>query len=261
MLKWFTSLMAGVVMAVVAPAAHAGFIHTNVSTVGDAGAFVHQETGIEWLNTRYTDGKSINQALASYPGWRLPTEDEVIQLSQYIFKMATQHFALYPVANDGATDYTNSGYSSCANPLCAITQVYLSWFGKTNTWTDKDGNSSTMRAMYLDEDNKVAAVSAAQWWNNYYRRITVNNVVTTSADFVNHEYAVFLVSDGGLTLSSQLDPSLNANNINAPVNNPAPEPAPEPTVPVNAPTLGALGLLLITLCSSRPGRKALFKPS
>lgn len=45
---------------------------------------------------------------------------------------------------------------------------------------------------------------------------------TWTADSVSSSYGVFLVSDGGVTLSSQQNPELNINNPNAPVNNQPP---------------------------------------
>lgn len=265
MFKWLTSLMAGVVMAVVAPAAHAGFISTDVLVSGDSRAFVHQETGVEWLRLSNTDGMSISQALTAFPGWRLPTEDEVIAMSKDVFKFASPtKYQTLPVADDGRTRYFQNGYTSCAStsPFCAIANYFGGGlFGWTDEEQNKDGVKYSMGGIYLDEDNNVAAVNAKRWYNNYYKEIDVNLVISADQNWSNSTYGVFLVSDGGLTLSSKLDPSLNANNINAPVNNPVPEPTPEPTVPVNAPMLGALGLLLVMLCSSRTGRKAIFQPS
>jgi hypothetical protein len=60
-----------------------------------------------------------------------------------------------------------------------------------------------------------------------------DNITYTSSA---HYLGVFLVSDGGTTLSSINDPSLNINNSAAPINNAV-------SVPLPA-TLGLLGLSL-----------------
>lgn len=62
-------------------------------------------------------------------------------------------------------------------------------------------------------------------------------------DYKNVHDGVYLVSDGGTTLSSISNPNLNINNPNAPVNQVPDAPA---DVPVNA-GFGLLGLALMAL--------------
>lgn len=224
--------------------AHAGFVKTDVSTSGGGGAVVHQETGIEWLNAKYTLGMSVTQALATYAGWRLPTEDEVIAMAKEMFRLGTSYYASFPIANDGMTRYTNSGYSSCTGSrLCAVHQQIVGAFGITQSYSDKDGPSQIFNAIYLDEDNKVANLTSSLLYNNYYRDIRVNQLVSNDINWYSATAAVFLVSDGGLTWSSKNDPLLNVNNPSSPVNNPV-EPD-EPTHDVNGPASASIFALTL----------------
>lgn len=223
-------LAALMAFSVISHSAHAAFLKTDVTAAGDAGAFVDQDTGIEWLSLKYTDGMSISQALAAYSGWRLPTEDEVITMAKAMFKASTIHYAVLPVADDGLTRYTSNGYSSCGgNAYCNIVQGFFYWFDRTDVF-QSSGPSSSMNAIYLDEDNNVARISALNWYNNYHRDVRINEVISTNQGWVSADTGVFLVSDGGKTLSSIENPSLNINNPSSPINNPVePEPEPIPT--------------------------------
>jgi hypothetical protein len=55
-----------------------------------------------------------------------------------------------------------------------------------------------------------------------YIAFNSNWAVTNNTNYSNDAFGVYLVSDGGTTLSSINDPSLNANNANAPASVPLP---------------------------------------
>jgi hypothetical protein len=65
-------------------------------------------------------------------------------------------------------------------------------------------------------------------------RIEYELLRSNDFNYSSSRYGVFLINDGGVTLSSINDPSLNINNANAPVNNAT-------SVPLPA-TFGLLGL-------------------
>jgi parallel beta-helix repeat protein len=54
--------------------------------------------------------------------------------------------------------------------------------------------------------------------DNYLLLLSNGNTLN-DYDYTDNSYGVYLVSDGGTTLSSQQDPSINANNANAPAAN------------------------------------------
>lgn len=69
---------------------NAAFLKTDVSNVGDAGAVLDSESGLEWLNISYTKGQSLSfveQRITSgdLQGWRLPTENEVVDMLNRFF--------------------------------------------------------------------------------------------------------------------------------------------------------------------------------
>lgn len=74
---------------------------------------------------------------------------------------------------------------------------------------------------YFKRDNGTQGVSGFISINNttgtsgwYFNPLT-----TTTPDIIgNHQYGVYLVSDGGLTLSSINNPEININNPKSPIN-------------------------------------------
>jgi hypothetical protein len=200
--------------------ANAGFIETDWQEVGDGKATLHEETGIEWLNVSETSGLSVNEALAQtvdggiYEGWRLPSFEEVdnwwrsILAGNYILTLGEGHII----------DDSNYGETAKA-------------------WMEANGLHDTIQArsygigLTSDGDYGFWGVSRVND-NTRYRYGAYEYTANTT-----HTYAgVFLVSDGGLTLSSTEDPTLNASNPNAPINQ-----VPEPSM-LALMALGSLGL-------------------
>lgn len=180
-------------IALASMGANAELISTDWKTTGDSLATLDKATGIEWLDLTETDGMSINQVqallLTTYAGWRLPTSDEVENLitNQFSFFGTT-----FKTSMDLAQDWgSHFGYTS------AIQQSY----GLYNL------NGSTYMAGAYTNNPTTA-------FGKYLRSYNLSTSIASDG--------VFLVSDGGTTLSSINNPLLNANNENAPRSVPLP---------------------------------------
>lgn len=208
--------------------ANASFEYTDWKTVGDKKAFLDGSTGQEWLRLSQTGNKSIsdvlNQLFTTYAGWRLPTNTEVTKFVTNIY----------------------GGLNLQFHEVTARSNYYAMYLG-ANRFASWMGNgyktAVTHGGLYYDEDGKIRVFGAYMNEGGAYT-ITMGlessylyNVNSRAGGY----FGVFLVSDGGTTLSSINNPMLNINNPNAPVNQVPEAPA---DVPVHA-GFGLLGLLLM----------------
>lgn len=202
-------LAAGLVSA----QANAAFVATDWKSGGDTLATLDTNTGLEWLDLSQTMGKSLSDVTSllstTYKGWRLPTVAEITKLAQSI----VPHFVGEELNWDG---YLQDSKSPITNEVQALFGGTLGLY-KTPQW----GNV------------KVFGVNYGLLFNT----LTSEFVPT----FASKTYGVYLVSDGGTTLSSINNPMLNINNPNAPIHHVPDVPA---DVPVHA-GFGMLGLLLM----------------
>jgi hypothetical protein len=195
------------------------FISTDVYAEGDNLATLHYETGLEWLDLTETDGMSINDANDALngrlAGWRLPTNEEVETL-------ITSFFAGY--------DYTQSTYatvreSGATNPMFAYNRI----FGEGGSYSY--GNYTVGK--YYDESNIIRIAGGYINGSSYSVLYGIDSQYSYTP--TSPTYGVYLVSDGGVTRSSKLDPTLNSNNPNAPIGD------------VPAMAMGGLGILALGL--------------
>lgn len=209
--------------------AQAALVATDWKTQGDALSTLDEQTGIEWLDLTETVGMSYSQISGmfgnggQFGGWRFPTATE-------IFSLYDNQFA----GIDSASVAINNSYQ--VGVLGASkTLDFLSLIGITGNY--EGGSNLVSSGMYMYDGNYLHA--AAQYYNNTTYFYMNRNVNASTTDI--HAFrGVYLVSDGGTTLSSQQDPSINANNANA------------PTSDVSAPALlGLMGLGLFGLASLR----------
>jgi hypothetical protein len=182
----------------VAGAANAGFVHTDWNVEGDAQATLHEETGIEWLKLNNTGGMSINQVSAdnSYEGWRFPTDAE---MSEMILGLVGD--IDYIVSTNGSSSGESPEYYAAAQTWIDAFSVTKSNPTVTTSW-GLHGTSFSGGRTFSNGDGLIY-----KSYSNY------------TPDHSHIAWGVFLVSDGGTTLSSQQDPSINANNAinNVPV--------------------------------------------
>jgi hypothetical protein len=177
----------------VAGAANAGFVHNDWKTAGDGKSTLHEETGIEWLKISETQGESINTALddPEYAGWRLATQSELNVMM---------------IGLIGDIDYPYTTYTAFSSEHLAASHVWREYVGITSEihgWALNIGdNEQVMMSGSLQSGSSQARFYKDYTWAPY------------SVDYTNASYGIFLVSDGGTTLSSQTDPTINANNVN-----------------------------------------------
>jgi hypothetical protein len=203
--------------------AHAGFVDTDWNTTGDAKATLHEETGLEWLKFDNTNNSSVNQVIAlldtTYDGWRLPTMNEVNALADAI---------------TGTTAVTSGEY--------IVPSHYPQlWFNAMGISAAYNTNNISSYGFHIDENDNTVKSSGSAYYGSTSKVVrNGDGNVGFTLDSVYFHVGVFLVSDGGTTLSSQLDPSLNANNANS------------PAADVSTPGLmGLFGLSLIGLAYRR----------
>jgi hypothetical protein len=223
MKKTFTALSLVVAMTL-SGAAHANFVYTDWKSTGDSKALLHEETGLEWLRLSSTRGKSIDSVTAAfdttYNGWRLPTNDEITEVMQGLW------------ARYGGTSLQYNTKTNRNNGDSRGTVDFVRKFGQG------DFRAASHNGLYVDEDDVVRRFGV--YMNNSSGNYSINYALENTSTYsktseMNNYGGVFLVSDGGATLSSKQDPELNQNNQSAPINN------------VSAPFIGAMlsGLALL----------------
>lgn len=184
--------------------AHAALVSSDWKVAGDGKATLDTTTGVEWLKLDNISGKgyTINGFLSGqyaslFPGWRMATISELATMMNSYFSTggATQ-VGTDPVRRD-------------------------SWFAAFGI-TDPAGTRSGSVG-YAIAPNGWQVYEYGQRWNNgsFQNGLYWNNVSSSQIRGQSLTYnGVFLVNDGGVTLSSILDPMRNIENPNAPVNQP-----------------------------------------
>jgi hypothetical protein len=188
--------------------ANADLISTDWKTTGDSLATLDEATGIEWLDLTQTDGMSINQAegllSSTFAGWRLPTRSEVTQMMSNAFPSKSSYLQS---SRSGSWSYNDRDLDNKVDK-------FRSLFGTTNT------NSTYYFSSGLFKNDVGAPYAVlysgiADRKSDDYLRLNSNLNLTNNIDYAYDPYGVYLVSDGGTTLSSINNPSLNANNVNS----------------------------------------------
>lgn len=202
---------AALLMAFIASGAQAGFTHTDWRYSGDEDAVLHEETGIEWLSMNSSKGLTFadvdNQMQDGYyfDGWRYATTSEVDS-------MITSFF------DDAMSVYLNTGDDTS---MKAKATEFISMFDATTYLSRGDHKQSF--GVTLGDDGYAYRAGVGRYLSSYATVPWEVNLLSLEedTDVPNYEAnnsGFFLVSDGGVTLSSQLNPMLNINNPNAPVN-------------------------------------------
>jgi hypothetical protein len=214
--------------------AQAALVGSDWQNTGDALATLDTDTGIEWLDLTQTSNMSINQVEgltgngSTFDGWRLPTRAEVAQMMMSAFSSETSK-----VQSDGVWMINNATFDN-------ETDGFRSLFGLTH----ENSSYQFTKAMFKNDDQENGEIALTSGATDK----KVDNLVyfysnhdnSLNYDYVSEKYSVYLVSDGGTTLSSINDPSMNANNAAAPINN------------VSAPALlGLMGLGLFGFAARR----------
>jgi len=215
--------------------AHASFVETDWKSSGDKQATLDSSTGLEWLKFPNTAGMSLNQVLAatsvggSLEGWRIPTSLELQTWWQHVLNGSSSS----TLAQGAFYDFS---YYADAAKL---------WFQLNGIESSSPTRSYGM-GYASDGDFALFGISRTttntRYWVGYG---------AYGADDSSIYNGVFLVSDGGLTLSSIQNPSLNINNPSAPINNPAVTPPVEETPAEDVAAFGLAWIVSIGLCRRR----------
>ncbi|MEG3764920.1 hypothetical protein [Alteromonas sp. 14N.309.X.WAT.G.H12] len=181
---------------VVAGSANAELVETDWLTDGDGLATLDTTTGLEWLDLTVTDSLSINEVSlelgegGDYEGWRLPTAEEVEALIISYF---------------GITDYSEDVDTYTVDNSDELVDEWQYYFGESGA----DGRSMGRYENTSGDGSLAGTRDSGTIFISYG---------TDDFDEAYRYYGVFLVSDGGTTLSSVLDPSINTpTNVPAPV--------------------------------------------
>lgn len=236
-----TSIVSAIILAsgLISAQANAAFVATDWKGNGDALATLDTNTGLEWLDLTVTDGSTFGQVSgalnSTLKGWRFPTHAEVSALMNSFFPYVGNNETPY-----SQTVYTGEGASQ--EPLNGPEFTTLFGFTYLDWWHGSDWQGS-IYGLFKDDDGDIllSGYHRRNHWNGFY--ITYHNVETneTGDNYGYHQAGIFLVSDGGTTLSSINNPMLNINNPKSPVNQVPDAPA---DVSVHA-GFGVLGLLLM----------------
>jgi hypothetical protein len=212
-MKLLSTIFAVSTLALASMSASAQLISTDWKNTGDKLATLDESTGIEWLDLTQTDNMSIDTAeglLSSrFEGWRLPTRSEVTQLMVNAFPSQASY-----MQGSGATVFNSSTTDNEADNFRRL-------FGTTYAYSSYDYT----RGMFKnDHGGQYSVLNSGVNDRNYDDRITLysNASWTNDTSYSSTLLGVYLVSDGGTTQSSLNDPSLNANNANAPSSVPLP---------------------------------------
>lgn len=199
----------------------ASFLHTDYLVEGDSKASLDTDTGIEWLKLPNTQGMSLDEIYSKTSrkgvlfGWRLPSHDEVADLMSKLYRV----------------EYRNNGSNFVAG-----SSRFENDIAKNTKWFNVMGTNN--RYSYVYDRSKPRAYKSYSYGiavsddgslrrSGYYSEeryyygsdLTFEGGVNySSSQGTNASDSYFLVSDGGVTLSSKINPSLNENNPNAPVN-------------------------------------------
>lgn len=210
-MKNLTKFMVASVVALASMGANAELISTDLSTFDDGLATLDTETGIEWLDLTQTDGMSITQVESlldsTFAGWRLPTSAEATE-------MMNNHFL--SIGQLGSTNITGTESADLFNE-------FQGFFGLTNNTATTQSVRGLIKNDTATGLNPFAKVVQFGGYSAISPNVThtythMNDGVTSDYNFSNASYGIYLVSDGGVTISSINNPSLNINNINAPIN-------------------------------------------
>ncbi len=172
------------------------FIETDWISEGDKRALLDAKTGLEWLDLRETVGigtNNIDARLATdLAGWRRATKDEVFTLMENFFGIAPATYI---------SDYKIPAADPLENKVNEL-------FGYMGTHLSDSYGLYTYGTYDHDGALKNAGFTNHFYSGNYYLRV---NLMTSGSQYtgVGDVYGIWLVSEGGTTLSSIMNPSIN----------------------------------------------------
>lgn len=201
--------------------AEAAFLATDWKSSGDGLATLDTKSGLEWLDLSQSRNKSINEVLSGleeggvYAGWRLPTATEVEAMftnfmGDYPFDDYTRGDIDFS-ATYGVYDHSNMyNYTSSARSYAT---TFENLFGRAYYKIADYHFGYQARGVYLDDNGSVKISGMLRehntWNRNHYQRIWAGADTGWGLNSKTTYTSVWLVSDGGTTLSSILNPEIN----------------------------------------------------
>lgn len=185
---------------------YADYVDTDWKYEGDSRATLDTSSGKEWLKLSATSGMSIAYVQSQlgeggrFEGWRLPTFAEVNDLILAILPSRDFYFG------EVNASYEHVYYDNYDPEM----QLFRHSLGESYYQTAS--NSMWSAGSYLGDDGMV--YTAGHFRNDKpsgqdRENITMNVERGESTSFSNIAYGVMLISDGGTTLSSIQDPTIN----------------------------------------------------
>lgn len=196
--------------------AQAAIVNGDWLQYGDNLANLDTETGIEWLKIKETSALSIADVKSmldgKYAGWRLPNEEEVVTFFNHLLPQKPAVAGSY-IAGDRDSIASDYNYA-----LAKLSNSHSSF---TNGWWGYN-SANYYLGLHQGNDGKLfySGVHTETSPNQGFSRYYLANEINGDENYSNIEFSVFLVSDGGATISSKDDPERNAINPNSPYNVP-----------------------------------------
>ncbi len=226
-----TTLLAILSIGLTSLSTSASIVDTDWKVNGDKKSALDDETGIEWLDLKQTVGLSINDVVAGinngqFEGWRLPSQSEMFTMLEHTFlsKSITVSEETY---NLDSSEFYREPYT------------FFQQHGHLATTGSGNYRDHHTYGWHLGSGGQLLRTGIV--FNNIGYSNRYGTIYSSNASYEGQTYdfslansGVWLVSDGGVTLTSINEPSINQNNPNSPYND----------VPVGgiAIMLGALGL-------------------
>ena len=238
-----------ITIAMVSGANAANYIPLDWKAEGDGLAFLDYDTGTEWLKLDQTKGMSINQVSAElgegglFDGWRFATALEVQDIVTDLTGYDTSQSRYY---------YNNRESSPAVQEIVDDFSAQFGWTYKRisgSSWNVEHDYYSY--GMYVNEGN--VNMAGVRWFKDPMTTQRTRYYSYSYIDYTHESYTldataasrgVYLVADGGATLTTQEDMSLVENNANARLAN------------VSAPGAVMAGLGLLSLAGLKRRKSA-----
>jgi hypothetical protein len=225
--------------------ASASFVSLDWKVEGDSLANLHEQSGTEWLKLSQTDNMSIGRVQSElvsggiFEGWRLPTFNEVNMVTAELYGSRvgqsgdiTQRTYYRPAVRSRGKSYYSTFSSVFGSTFVGNrTTDYIS-YGLFLSDNDDDFNDVLLSGIYLNTADRQA--------NDYMYYYTNWESKSYTLNYTSSSVGVYLVADGGTTLTTKKNMLLTENNPNSQVNYVA---VPEP-MGVALLGMGMVGLML-----------------
>ena len=198
------SLLAATLAVTMAGSANAGYISLDWQEEGDELAFLDEDAGLEWLMLTETAGMSLNEVVTEldeggmFEGWRLASRSEVTDLFIDVIDYAS--------FNEGTTSTTWSG---------ARGNIYGEFTGLFG-WVYTNSSAKYSYGLYLNDMETSTLtdevlMGGVKYAGNTYLLEDYDSIYY-NMNWSSGTTGVYLVGDGGATLTTQEDMSLVSNN-------------------------------------------------